>query len=359
MQDKGPLQPGQPGYGQSADPGQSSQEPPQQSPQPPQQPGRRVIEQPYGPPIIIEEPALPPTPPLAQTVRANSQPPGAQPPFTPATPPVQSPPPQAPAQGYGAPYQVGGQPPYQQGFQTQVPPTNYPPTPPQGYPLYGNAPVAPGNVPPTGYPPTGYPGGSFPPGGYPPQGGPRRGGLPPWAPIAGIAAVVVIAFIFLITHWPGPGPSPTVVSTSTPKPTNTAKPTNTPTLSGTMDLGSDWTKDSNGNIIISGAKNSFSATDTLAWVANLDQQAGALQAQIRCVRISTDGTEAVIYTETYDIADAADTVLAEKYNSSFNDANGNPESAATVTNNGPTGKYRLEFVVNGVLRADATFTYTG
>lgn len=337
MQDNGPLQPGQPGYGQSVDPNQSNQDPSQQ---PPQQPGRRVIEQPFGPPIIIEEPVAPP-PPLAQTVRANSQPQGA-PPFTPLNPPVQSPQPQSPQPGYGAPYQAAPQQPFQQNYQTQVPPQSYPPNPAQGYPPYQTAPVAPGN-----YPPGAYSGGSFPPGGYPPQGGPRRGGLPPWAPVAGGIVLVLVVIAIIIAATRGPGPSPTVHSTSTPKP------------AGTMALGSDWTKDANGNIIISGAKTTFSANDTLAWVVNLKQQAGALQAVIRCVQISTDGTESVIYTENYNIADASDTVLAEKYNSSFTDADGNPESAATVTHSGAAGKYRLEFVVSGVLRADATFTYNG
>lgn len=169
--------------------------------------------------------------------------------------------------------------------------------------------------------------------------------------------MILIAVIIAATH--GPGPAPSVVRTATPtaKPTSTAQPTSTPNLAGTMDLGSDWTKDSSGNIIIAGAKGTFSSSDTLAWVVNLDQQVGSLQALIRCVQISSDGSQAVIYTETYDIGDVADTVLAEKYTSAFNDTHGNPESAATVTNNGAAGTYRLEFVVNGQLLADATFTY--
>jgi hypothetical protein len=349
MPDNGPFQPGQPGFGQPADPNQGSQEPPQT----PQQPGRRVIEQPFGPPIIIEEPVVPHTP-LAQTIRANSQPPGT-PPFTPPNQPGQSPHPQAPAPGYGAPYQAGPQPPqFQQNDQTQAPPQSYPPNRAPIYSPYQTAPVAPGN-----YPPGAYIGGSFPPGGYPPQGGPRRGGLPPWAPIAGGAVLVVVLIAIIIAATRGPRPSPTTLGTSTPKPTSTSQPTSTPAVSGTMELGSDWSKDSNGNITISGATSTFSASDALAWVAKLDQSAGALQAVIRCVQVSSDGTAAVIYTENYDIADASDTVLAEKYNSSFTDASGNPESAATVTKNGAAGTYRLEFVVNGVLRAEATFTYNG
>ena len=130
------------------DPNQGSQDPSQQ---PPQQPGRRVIEQPYGPPIIIEEPSVAP-PPLAQTMRANSQPQAAPPPFTPLNQPVQSPPPQAPQPGYGAPYQASPQQqPFQQNYQTQVPPQSYPPTPAQGYPPYQTAPVAPGSFRPGAY----------------------------------------------------------------------------------------------------------------------------------------------------------------------------------------------------------------